>query len=542
MDIKTLEELQAADERALIFTPVGLGRMTPEDAADFQQRVIVGLQLADDVAEPTRQKFEQLRAAFSHGVLCYELFTLVSNAAQLALEQALRDRFCAHHRGQVVAVRDRRRREHRITMTSPTDFFEKIRDIRGPEIRMGASREWKPFNGMLTGLLNWARREGLLRGQRNRSLEPVRKALRNIVAHGAYNLDSPVEAARALSDLAEIINHLWGHPTPGGRLYPAPLSRNVVAIGWSDNGRTTTACYADQLAEARDEEAFTYILIRAVFCPGGVTDPNLLEFDARSATTAFPAQYLWGPGSGEAALAWMARHQPESDLCDYLDQVVLVRVHDGRVGLPVYPGVAAGLPAAEQRGTWHALRVDRGLDALATSGPSPTARRDTRRKGNARCAPWIRSRPGTSRQSWRQRAARARTQRHYTSRTCAQPSHTGLRVPDSAYSYRRCSLHLPSCVRALPRAGPGPPEAADQRVSQEDAPTANAHNGSSAATARRTARPVGRFCSEHSNPPTRSRRYGRRGAPLTGPPPPGCRPHDQWRGRRGGARPPGRSA
>ncbi|KUL27338.1 hypothetical protein [Streptomyces regalis] len=365
MDIKTLEELQAADERALIFTPLGLGLMTPKDAADFQQRVIAGLQLADDVAETTRQKFEQLRAAFSHGVLCYELFTLVADAAQLALEQALRDRFCAHHRGQVVAVRDRRRREHRITMTSPTDFFEKIRDIRGPEIRMGAARDWMPFNGMLTGLLTWARREGLLRGQRNRNLEPVRKALRNIVAHGTYHLDTPVEAARALSDLAEIINHLWGHPTPGGRLYPAPLSRNVVAIGWSDNGEKTTVGYADQLAEARAEEGFTYILVRAVFCPGEVTDPNLLEFDARSATTAFPSQYLWGPGSGEEAIVWLARHQPESDLCDYLDQVVLVRVHDSHISLPLYPGVAAGLPAAEQRGTWHALRVDRGLDALA---------------------------------------------------------------------------------------------------------------------------------------------------------------------------------
>ncbi|WP_432120093.1 hypothetical protein [Streptomyces sp. bgisy032] len=322
-------------------------------------------QLADDVAETTRQKFEQLRVAFSHGVLCYELFTLVADAAQLALEQALRDRFCAHHRGQALAVRDRRGHEHRITMTSPTDFFDELRNIRGPEIRMGSAPEWKPFNGMLTGLLTWARREGLLRGQRNRNSEPVHRALRNIVAHGTYHLDTPVEAARALSDLAEIINHLWGRPTPGGRLYPAPLSRSVVAIGWNDHGEKTTAGYADQLAETRDEESFTYILVRAVFCPGGVTDPNLLEFDARSATTAFPAQYLWGPGSREEALVWLAHHQPESDLCDYLDQAVLVRVHDGHIGLPVYPGVAAGLPAAEQRGTWHALRVDRGPDALA---------------------------------------------------------------------------------------------------------------------------------------------------------------------------------
>jgi hypothetical protein len=365
MDIKTLEELQAADERTLVFSPLGLGRMKPEDAADFQQRMIASLQLADDVAEPTRNKFEQLRAAYAHGVLCYELFTLVEDAAQLTLEQALRDRFAAQYHGQVVEIRDRKKREHQVTMTSYSDFFDNFRKIRGSEIRMGASRAWVAFNGMLGGLLTWARREGLLRGQRNRSLDPVWQDLRNMVAHGVYHLDSPVDAARSLSDLAEIINRLWGHPTPGGRLYPAPLSRSIVAIGWSDSGEKITAGYADYLAETRDE-GFTYVLVRAVFCPGGVTDPNLLNFDARSATTTFPTQYLWGPGSRDEAVAWLGDHHPEPDVCDYLDQVVLVRIHDGQVSLPMYPGIAAGLPTKEKRdSTWYALRVDYGLDALA---------------------------------------------------------------------------------------------------------------------------------------------------------------------------------
>ncbi|MYS91649.1 MULTISPECIES: hypothetical protein [Streptomyces] len=111
----------------------------------------------------------------------------------------------------------------------------------------------------------------------------------------------------------------------------------------------------------RGEEASTYILIRAVLYPGGITDLNLLEFDARSATTAFPAQYLWGPGFVRKPSS--GDHQAESDLCDYLLQTVLVRVHEGHIGLPVYPGVETAVDA--QRGTWHALRVDRGLDALA---------------------------------------------------------------------------------------------------------------------------------------------------------------------------------
>ncbi|MEV6021606.1 hypothetical protein [Streptomyces sp. NPDC052036] len=386
MDIKPLEELQAADERSLRFTPLGLGQMQPEDAADFQQRVIAGLRLADDVTETTRHKFDQLRAAHSHGVLCYELFTLVADVARLTLEQALRDRFVAHH-GQVVEVRDRKKHEYQITMTSYSDFFEQYKKVRGAEIRMGASRVWEPFNAMLDGLLTWARREGMLRGQRNRSLEPVLRRLRNMVAHGTYHLTSPVEAARELSDLAEIINHLWGHATPGGRLYPAPLSRSIIAIGWNDSGEYTTAGYASQLAQEDEEGRFTYVLVRAVFCPGGVTDPNLMEFDARSATTVFPAQYLWGPGPREEAVAWLDDHQPEPDLCDYLDQVVLVRVNDGHVYLPMYPGVAAGLPGAEQDGTWYALRVDRGLDGFAHVRAIADAGTEHAREGECSACP-----------------------------------------------------------------------------------------------------------------------------------------------------------
>lgn len=62
--------------------------------------------------------------------------------------------------------------------------------------------------------------------------------LRDLVAHPTgYHLATPVDVARTLRDLAEIINHLWGAPTPGGRLYPAPIKREVVALAW-DEGET----------------------------------------------------------------------------------------------------------------------------------------------------------------------------------------------------------------------------------------------------------------------------------------------------------------
>lgn len=213
---------------------------------------------------------------------------------------------------------------------------------------------------MLDGLLTWARREGLLRGQRNRHNERVKKALRNLTAHGTFHLLSPVDAARVLSDLAEIINHLWGHTTPGGRLYPAPVTRDVISIGWNSATGAVTAEHAAQLAHERrgEDDEFTFVLARAVFSPGEHVDPNLMEFDARHATTHFPAQYLWGPGSGAQAIDWFEEAAPEPDSCDYLDQIFMVRTHDGVVHLPTYPGVAAGLQPKEQQGTWYAVRAD----------------------------------------------------------------------------------------------------------------------------------------------------------------------------------------
>ena len=38
----------------------------------------------------------------------------------------------------------------------------------------------------------------------------------------------PVDAARMIGDVAEIISQLWGAPTPGGRLYPAPARRKFT--------------------------------------------------------------------------------------------------------------------------------------------------------------------------------------------------------------------------------------------------------------------------------------------------------------------------
>ena len=86
------------------------------------------------------------------------------------------------------------------------------------------------FSGAMGQLQEWARREALLDGQRSRRLDPVFRSIRNNAAHPHYHLVMPLNSARTIRDLAEIINRLWGHTTPGGRLYPAPLGRKVLIL------------------------------------------------------------------------------------------------------------------------------------------------------------------------------------------------------------------------------------------------------------------------------------------------------------------------
>jgi hypothetical protein len=82
--IKSLDELRQVDERTLRFTPMGLGvgvQMRPEDAVEYQQQVVALFELTPQVAEGTRNSFEDLRNVFTHGLYCYEIFTLVNDAA-----------------------------------------------------------------------------------------------------------------------------------------------------------------------------------------------------------------------------------------------------------------------------------------------------------------------------------------------------------------------------------------------------------------------------------------------------------------------------
>ncbi len=366
MIIKSLDELRQVDERTLIFTPMGLGRMRPEDSAEFQQQVVAQFELAPAVAEGTRKSFDDLRTVFAYGVLCYEIYTLVNDHALLVLEQALRDRFIEFYKGTVRFV-DRGGAEHAVAAERYEQVYEFAAAHRRCRLRLGDGHTMA-FDGMLSNLRAWARQIGLLRGQRNRGIEQAKSNLRNSVAHpSGYHMLGPIEAARTLSDLAEIINHLWGVPTPGGQLYPAPIRREVVVMAWNTAGTELSTALAAALADAvvPDDQPWQCVILRAVFRPGEhYIDPDLQCFDARFEVTRYPADLLWGAGSLTDAAAWFAEHQPQPDECDYLDRTFAVRLDRDELYLPMRPSVAAALPDGERTGTWYVIRADHPNDAF----------------------------------------------------------------------------------------------------------------------------------------------------------------------------------
>jgi hypothetical protein len=300
MIIKTLAELQEPDEASLLYSPMGLGaKMRPQDAADFQQRVIAQYALSSQVPESTRKSFERVQTIFSYGVLCYELYTVAGDHARLVIEQALRDRFLPFYDGIVNFV-DGQGHPQVVNASDFDELYKAIRRddgrLRGWKLQLVSGRKPFAFSGELTSLLRWARAEGLLDGQQDRVLDRPRVELRNVVAHPGYHLGTPVEAAEDVADLARIINRLWAASSG------APAPREVVALGWDQ--RTVRWGLAAGYHPGPLDEAAVFVLVRA--------DPedDLGSYDARYETTQQPCEYLWGPGSWPDAQAWLEREQP----------------------------------------------------------------------------------------------------------------------------------------------------------------------------------------------------------------------------------------
>lgn|GEM_PF-3045045 len=263
MDRRSIAELTKVDSRTSRFGPQGLmtdRRLTDESAVEYIQAIVENLDLPATVPEGVRQHFDTLRHLHTYGSFSYDLFGLSASASNTALEFVLGVRFVEWHGGCVPLT------EHRTgaSETMQVHDYAQLRPRLGKRRRADGSGGWHLegdplFDGSLASLLRWARSSGVLRpwldeiwarahrnilsswftdtGRENRvpsewqawspaerthwidtSLRPQweedyldnLRELRNLVVHRTSRfLTTPVESAKSLRRLAELIGSMW---------------------------------------------------------------------------------------------------------------------------------------------------------------------------------------------------------------------------------------------------------------------------------------------------------------------------------------------
>jgi hypothetical protein len=365
---RILDELRRVDELTLRFNPLGLGgRMEPASSARFLRDSIASAVLAETVPEDVRLNFERVRKLHLYGVLDYDFFSVAIDEAHLVLEGALRHRFVSYYGGEIPVLRDGVAE----TLSAPSFdyYYDTLRRARKKKAQLRLQGSGEPLPSGLRDLFAWARRRGLLPGQRNAIVFHSLAKLRNYTAHPERNdVNMPPESARLLREVAEIINKLWGHGTHGGRLYPTPLARRPRAAALRPDREAAVEFASLELVRAEEERRdWMYAVFLAA------ADEDLVDFIVgRSGyrfchapgfqTTRYPCELLWGPGSWADLLATLDTFAGVADDVEYLDRLFFVRANDGSIDMP---RASADLEAAEDPGdaTWHAVLADHPLDA-----------------------------------------------------------------------------------------------------------------------------------------------------------------------------------
>ena len=371
-ETKTLDALCTPDPTSLKTAPLTFpGPWTdPKVAARSHQLAIARVVLVDAVPESTRKLFARVRSIYTYGIFSYELFTVAADMSWLVLDHALGERFVSFYDGNIPLVRSSS--GERRTLHAPNfqaiygtlNKWSRGRPNADPWcVELRSTGQPRRVSPSMRGLFNWARAEQLLHGQRNRLLEAIFPKFRVSAAHPGYHLRTPGSAARALNDVADLINHLWGRTVPGGRLYSAPVGRDVLVIGWSGTDSVVeipgTTFMLQTPTHSPVGPSDSYIVIRGVRF-----DDRFYEYDASWESTAYPTEFLFGPADAAGVRSWLTANEPQPDSIEFLDRLFAMRTHEGRVSLPRRPEVVLGLPGTRRAGTWWLVRADHPLDAF----------------------------------------------------------------------------------------------------------------------------------------------------------------------------------
>ncbi|HWK27657.1 MAG TPA: hypothetical protein VNS09_13900 [Solirubrobacter sp.] len=369
-----LRELQEVDEATLHFSAWGLGgRLRPEDSAAYLAGLLDHAALVEAVPEDIRLEFDRVRSVFMHGLLNYDLFTAAYSLAHVALEGALRHRFISFYEGRIPIKR--RGVDDFLAVSSFADYREAVQAApRGDRICLRETSD-EPAPMGYPALFGWARRRGLLIGQRNVVVLDSIKDSRNYIAHPErHTVNMPPSVFRFLRDVAEIINRLWGHDTPGGRLFPKPIPRWARAAALSpDRTRAVTFGSLAGALEKTDRLDWMFALYVAA------AQEDLIVYDNESPghqrfafvpgfqTGEFPMQPMWGPGCMAdlgAAIGEFSDAAPVDEVA-FLDRTFYVRRRsDGVIELPRDGSDVRTGVLVDASTSWQVVIADFPIDAL----------------------------------------------------------------------------------------------------------------------------------------------------------------------------------
>jgi hypothetical protein len=358
-----LADLQTPDEMALLFNPIGFGsRMEPEDTARFQMSVIADATLVEDVPLEIRENFERARQLHMYGILQYEFFTVASDYSLLVLESALRVRFLSYYEKGIPVVCKGKEE------TLQAGSFDVVRRAARSS-RLRGREEVSPLPVGARALLAWARQERLLPGSETRQVDHALGGLRNFAAHPeGRTVLAPPNSSRMLRDVAEVINTLWGHRVPGGRLFPAPVVRmpRIASIATDGTGAAEMGLHHVPDLNSHEQESEFAVFLAAETeklterCDHGWTFTHRQGLQR----TVYPCEQLWTGGYPELVVAIEAGEFVDcADTVEHLDRLFFIRVEGGNID---EPRSAADLLALDEphRGHWHAVVADSPYQAF----------------------------------------------------------------------------------------------------------------------------------------------------------------------------------
>lgn len=213
--VRPAGELMEPDFRTQAFgTWIG-DRPRPLDLGSLQERVS-RLLLIPPVPDPVRKIYARAKDLYVFAYFRYDFFTVAEHLATLALEAAIKHRYCQTLSSTVTLQTDT---GERLVLRDPD--YERIWRIKKEKCKRNLIVNDERFPATMPRLLVWLMTKGILtKWERKRCDYYV--GLRNLFSHPTYApIDMPGNSFSALAEIARLINHLFHRSAiPGSRPTP----------------------------------------------------------------------------------------------------------------------------------------------------------------------------------------------------------------------------------------------------------------------------------------------------------------------------------